>query len=439
MKFLLYLYKQFQFYNAGYPVNPRKLFLGLIKSQYWDDDQYHSHQVEQLNRLLKSAKESSEFYENKFSNITLPINSIDDFFEKASTINKSEIIKNTDRISTCNYSTGFKHTTSGSSGDPLSLNISPLAEAYRKASVLRFQNWWGIKQTDKSVLIWGRKTTPHQNNTWLNKIKAQLRNRYDINVFELNERSIFTFFSDIEEMRPVYFRGYKSAIIHFAELMEKSKLKFHKTKLKVVIVTSEILLDTEREYLKKIYGCAVANEYGAAEAGLFAYECPNGSMHINEECVLISTNKNNELLVTELFNDFTPLIQYKIGDSIKISDEKCECGRTSRIIETIEGRSSDYVVKPDGTKLSQYIFYYIVKELDDIGFAESILKYKIVQKANKFSFYIVRGKRYKPEILDYISKRITQEIGNEIFVDFNIVDVIEREKSGKLRFFVRER
>lgn len=437
-KIIYYFYYLLKVIKYKYPVNPLKIFKFLQESQYWTKDEIKSYQCEKINNLLKKVKNSSIYYQKSLSGINLPISSLDAFYNDISLITKEIIKKNSAQLKTTHHSSRYKRTTSGSSGDPLSVYISSMAEVYRKAGVMRFKSWWGIKPNDKSVLIWGFKNTNTKKPNFLGNIKRKLRNRYDINVFNLNKKTIYDFYKDIEEFKPSYIRGYKSAILQFAELLDNNGLIFKNFRFKVAIVTSEVLMESEREYIKNTLNCKVANEYGAVEAGLFAYECPHGSMHINEESVYIYTDKNNNIFVTELYNHSMPLINYKIDDVVNISDRQCSCGRTSRLINKIEGRLCDYVIKPDGSKISQYIFYYIIKELDDIGFRNSIIKYKIIQQQNCFIFNIIPDKGYKNAVKDYIRKRMYKEIGKTINIKFKIVDNIRREKGGKLRFFVRE-
>ena len=322
----------------------------------------------------------------------------------------------------------------------MSIYISGIAETYRIAGVIRFRNWWGINLFDKSVLIWGVRATDKTNNSILATLKKKFRNRYDINVFELNEKEFLKFYNDIESFKPFYIRGYKSGILQFAELLEKLNLRFKSFEFKVAIVTSEVLLDEERRYIERVLNCKVANEYGAAEGGLYAYECDEGSMHIFEEAVYIFTNNNNIAITTELYNDHMPLINYQIGDKLYISNHNCKCGRTLRLIDQIQGRMNDVVICTDGREVSQYIFYYIINELNDIGLENAIKKYKIVQNHNHFEFFIIPGNNYHDtEIKEYILKRMNKEIGKDITVDFNLVKSIPREESGKLRFFIREK
>jgi phenylacetate-CoA ligase len=428
IRFLFWILRNIK---SGHLLKVKKVYKKLLKTQYWDKSDIDKIKEKVIINLLNKLS-TSEHY-NKY---LVDVNTFN--FKTILQIPHltKEIIKYTpNSLYTAWFTNRFPHTTSGSTGDPLKVYISSSAVLYRKALIWRYLNWWGLKPYDKSVLIWGRKATA--NDSFLKSLKKHLSGRLDINVFALNERTLVSFFLSIENFQPKYIRGYKSAILELARLMSKYKLSFKRTKLKVAMVTSEVLYDDERSFIEKTLACPVANEYGAAEAGFFACECPKKNIHINEETQLFYTDTEKNVIVTEIFNDSMPLINYKIGDRVSISENLCPCGRKSRIIKEIFGRESEYIITTNGDRLSQYVFYYIMKELDDVFSSNTILQYKIIQKDINFTIYIVPGNSYSLKVKDYISERMHQEIDRNINIEFIEVSEIERDKSGKFRFFLR--
>jgi len=428
------IYQFFKFKKSGYSVSPNKIFKSLNESQYWSKEKMRLYQLDKLNKLLIFASKNSDYYANKFKNIDLPLNNIVEFERKIPPINKKEIANNLEKIKSEKFINKYIHSTSGSSGDPLTIYISEMAEIYRKAGSIRFRDWWGIKPHDKSVLIWRYDRKEENLNL---KFKTFLRSRYDINVYGLNDNNIHEYFNYIEKFKPAYIRGYKSGIVEFAELLDKNKLKFRKSKFKVAIVTSEVLYKEERDLIERVLNCKVANEYGAAEVGLIAYECPQGSMHVFEEANYLFVNKRSEVIVTELYNESTPLINYKNDDEIIIVEEKCKCGRTSRLIKEVKGRVSGYILKTDGSKINQGILISIFMELNE-KISNAVRKFKVYQKKNKLKIKIVPMDNFNNDCKDFICKRLYEHVGNDILIEFDIVNKIEREKSGKLVYFVHE-
>jgi len=436
MKFYFYtIYQFFRSKSIGYPISPNQIFKFLLKSQYWRREAMRNYQLEKLNDLIKFSNESSRYYSKSYENKDLILSKLNELPFKIPLTNKKEIIENYQEIKTKNFTDKHKHATSGSTGEPLVTYISGLAEAHREACRMRFRSWWGIKEYDKSVYI-GRAYSI-DDGTLIFKIKRYLRHRLDIDIFDLSDNTIVKYYNQIEKFKPVFIRGYKSGILEFAELMDKNNLRFNNFKLKVAIVTAEALFENERRYIEKILNCKVANEYGAVEAGLFACECPAGSMHINEESAYIYTNNQNEAIVTELFNDSIPLVNYKNDDLIIISDDYCNCGKTSRIIKEVQGRVSGYIEKPDGSKINQLIIPIIFRKFYEDKFKSMIRRYKVIQDAQTFTIKIIPLDNYNSECEEYLRTRMFEEIGRDISVNFEIVNEIKRGKNGKFTFFER--
>lgn len=433
------------FYNAiyfpfalgrKYPVNPYKIYKNILLSQFYKREEIGKYQDEKINEILKHAKKNTPYYD-KIIKTEINYNrvSLHDIPE----LTKEDIKFNASKLVLGKTEGNYTHTTSGSSGDPLEIIADGFSESHRTAHRLRFYKWWGLKPTDRNVLIWGTTEMEQtKKDSFIKSLKKRLFNKtLFINVFELNKSTIDTYFKKIRKFNPAYIRGYKSAIYNLSLLLDKSNIDTSSLSLKAVITTSEVLFQEEREYIERILGAKVADEYGAAEIGLFSIECPKGGRHICEELNYIYTNDFNEVLVTDLHNKAMPLINYKIGDRIQIDDKTCACGRTSRLIKQIEGRLNSDILKEDGEFISQYLFYYAVKDLNDIGFSNSILKYKVIQDKMHFDFYIIKGDNFSIEVEKFLINRMRKDIGKNISVEFHYVIEIPLDSSGKLQFFKR--
>lgn len=432
MKYFRKIYLRIRSYNGLYPSNPYKIFKFLMKSQYWEDEKLQNYQISRFNKLIKSALKSPH-YESIYSNIKSDLN-----FEEIRNLevtDKKSFQKNSVNFILGNLNKGFTHASSGSTGKPTKITISKEAEAYRKASVMRFRAWWNLKPEDKLINF---TAYPRLRDTLIKKIKNYLNPKLDVDIFSINQKNIFSIYKQILNYHPKYFRGYVSSIKQFGMLLKENDLDAKMFKLKVIIVTSEILYDSDRTMLEEIFGCKVANEYGCAEGGLIAYECPKGGMHIQEEMILLFTNKKDEIISTELNNDLMPLINYKIGDKIILTNRKCQCGRQLKLIERIEGRiSSDDIIKPDGSSMNYLFFDKMIKNLSGTELWGKIKRFQIIQKGMDFNVYIVKGENYSNDVSSYIIKYIKQGISRDVNVKIVFVDNINPEKSGKYRIFKR--
>jgi phenylacetate-CoA ligase len=421
--------------NNYYKHNVNAIYNKLLVTQYMNLKEINLKQEILLNKLLQFVSRSNKFYSDRFSIHPIRLNDL----KKFKMLTKKEIVDKYNSIYKKYSSIEYEHETSGSTGQPLKIISSNISEAHRMAQRLRFYQWWGIKPSDASVLLWGGidNDVTNRSNT-KEKLKRYFKGKnLKIDAASLNMNTIKDYYNEMLMIKPSYIRGYRSAIYLFAYLLDKCGLRGSRLGLKVAITTSEILDDEQRDYIEEILNVKVADEYGAAEIGLIAYECPSGSKHICEELVYVYANNNNEMIVTDLHNYSMPLINYMVGDKILIENRPCICGRKSRTIVRVEGRSHDYILLENGEYMCDSIFYYAIKDLGINGFANSILQYKVIQDQLCFIFFIVKGENFQEGVEAYLRGRIQKTIGKNILIKFRYVDKIPLDKSGKLRFFER--
>src|SRR5690625_5571136 len=61
-----------------------------------------------------------------------------------------------------------------------------------------------------------------------------------------------------------------------------------------------------------------------------------------------------QIVVTDYFNEATPMIRYKVGDYATWSDESCPCGRTLPVLKNIHGRAYDIIKTPAGRRSEEH-------------------------------------------------------------------------------------
>lgn len=96
--------------------------------------------------------------------------------------------------------------------------------------------------------------------------------------------------------------------------------------------------------LSEILGPGVAGGCGKSE-GMHIFED-----HFYPEIIdpktgeVVPDGERGELVITTLTKEAIPLLRYRTGDITAIKTQKCPCGRTVRMIESIVGRSDDMVI-----------------------------------------------------------------------------------------------
>jgi phenylacetate-CoA ligase len=407
--------------------------LRLLKTQ-WNQEAADKMALRKFNKLIRMAGKHNIYYKNRLG-ISGDVFNIDTIRELP-VLEKNDVRQFNKELCSDLKGEVIKAKTSGSTGIPVEAWINRYALDWRNAGYLRFLLWHGIKPWERYVLLWSKaKDTGRSGKS---KLKRALFNpQYFINIFELDDESFLMHYHKIEKYKPVMFKSYPSGARQFALLAKKHGLDLKSLGIRKVITTGELLEKDNRNFIEAEFGCRVADEYGAAEVAQIAHECPLGKMHVPGELVYVWAEENNEALVTNLDNYYFPFINYRVGDTIKISMGKCNCGRGGMILEEITGRNSDIIDLPGGKRVSQTFLTYMFKDVVKLHGLDSVQQWRVIQKGTGFTVEIVRGAGYNADIEDFIRSRFREQIGEEICPEFRYVDSIEKEKSGKLRYFIR--
>jgi len=153
-------------------------------------------------------------------------------------------------------------------------------------------------------------------------------------------------------------------------------------------ITLYLMSEDTKEHTKELkkYYKAVYSGYGLAELCTVASQCKYGNYHVNMD-TCITEVIDGEIVVTDLFNNVTPVIRYKTKDYGKLKKSNCKCGRKSDILYDIEGRSIDYY---DGDLTLKPLGWWILSPIsNDYGHLINQWKVKVNLKKNQFILYVV--------------------------------------------------
>ncbi len=414
----------------------------LEKSQWLATDEIEKLQLANLRDFLTIVGRDVPYYRDLFkssgfkpSNVT----KLDDL-TKIPLLSKKEIRSNTERIKSINAKNLSRYNTGGSSGEPLVFFIGKDRVSHDVAGKWRATRWWGVDIGDPEIVIWGSPVELGSQDK-IKMIRDKLMRSHLVPAFEMSEKNLDGFIQEIKAIRPKMLFGYPSALAHIASHAEKKEIAFDELDIKVAFVTSERLYDHQREIIERVFSCPVANGYGGRDAGFIAHQCPSGSMHISAEDIIVEIINNQgevlpkgqtgEIVVTHLATQDFPFIRYRTGDIGILSDENCPCGRGLPILKEIQGRTTDFVVAQDGTVLHGLALIYVLRDL------EGIEAFKIIQESkDKAIIQIVKNIKFSPETLGQIEKEFKKRLGNTVDIDFEFLNKIEKEKSGKFRYVI---
>lgn len=149
-----------------------------------------------------------------------------------------------------------------------------------------------------------------------------------------------------------------SYALYIAEVMEENGYSAEDFKLRIGMFGGEGHTEEMRKELEKRLGLLSTENYGLSEVmgpGVCG-ECINqDGMHINEDHFYIEIidpdtgqvlpdGETGEVVITTLTKQAIPMLRYRTRDISHIISEKCACGRTTKRLAKIQGRTDDMLI-----------------------------------------------------------------------------------------------
>lgn len=375
-------------------------------------------QLENAKSFLGFVERNSPYYKSIFQKIGFSASSLSSIsdIKIIPEISKSELIENNSSIhSSSNSEKLMRAETSGTSGVSLEFLRNESWDSLNRAALMRSYDWYDVRPWDRNGYLWGYNIEKIK--SYKTRLTDALQNRFRL--FDYSRAGIESFCFKLCDAR--FVSGYSSMIYEVAKTINSYGIQV--PEMRLVKGTSEMILDVYHDEVKKAFGRKMVSEYGAAEAGLIAFECPEGSQHINIENLLVETNNDEEILVTNLSSRSFPIIRYNLGDVVDLDfDSACPCGRKHPIIKNIRGRRGLSVVGVSGNKYPGLTFYYVFKNIAlDKGV---LLNYKAEQnEPGSVVIYIEGEKNRKFE--GYVLAELKKYFSEDVVCNISYVDCFD--------------
>lgn len=244
--------------------------------------------------------------------------------------------------------------------------------------------------------------------------------------------------AELEAYRPHLLHTYPSVL---RDLIALDADRMRRLGLQGTSVGSELSTQEERDRWEAALGCRVRDEYSSEELGRIASQCPDGRYHLHEDVVHVETVDSDgrptdgigEIVGTEFHNRTMPFVRYRQGDLARISDERCTCGRHTRLLVDLSGRSNDGFVLGDGRRLAPgFLLDVCYRALIAAGDGAASA-YRFVQTdPGHADFEFVPGTMTQPGTAEVMAVSLRRELaGMGIAIRVLPVDSIPRPVGGK--------
>jgi phenylacetate-CoA ligase len=233
----------------------------------------------------------------------------------------------------------------------------------------------------------------------------------------------------IDEERPDLLTGYGGWIHLFFKTVAARGIELRHPP-KMVMYMAEALPPGGLELIEGDFGIPVMSRYSAAEAFKIGFYCEHRSgFHLHEDLCHVRATEGNRLVISNLVNRATVLLNYPIGDVGTIAGEGCECGRTFRLLSELEGRDEDMLPLADGRVVHPRAIWQVFMNDPDV------LQYQLVQhEPRRFALELATvDEDAYARARDRALPELEQLLRPDPVVDVRRRPELERRAGGKFR------
>ncbi|MEM4724709.1 MAG: hypothetical protein QXP01_06825, partial [Candidatus Hadarchaeum sp.] len=390
-------------YQAHEAVMRRSTFAYLTeleKSQWYPMAQVENLQLAKLGQLLRAAVKHCPWHAQRIHDAGLDLTeplSLENL-RRLPTMTKADARTHGSEMVWRDVPGGaYKYNTGGSSGEPLIFYYGRHRQASDAAGRMRARRWWGVEPGEKEVYLWGAPVELNKTDH-IKRLRDRLLNQLVLNAFEMSPSRMDAYCQAIQAYRPRCIYGYASSVALLAAHAQGRGFKFRLPQLRVVCTTGEPLYPHQRELIAEVFGVPVANEFGSRDIGFTAHETPEGQMLLMSESIIlevldadgrpVAPGELGEAVMTGLESFAQPFIRYRTGDMVRLSPEPCRAGRGLHVIAEVLGRSTDFLVRADGTIMHALAGIYVLRAV------EGVAEFKLVQHTvDRIEVQVVPGPR----------------------------------------------
>jgi len=412
------------------------------KTQYYDRSALEKLQLELLNRLLHHARQSCPFYRERLeaAGLGATLSSLSEL-RSLPALTKRDIQVHGPQMMAQGFpeSERIRNQTGGSTGSPLQFLVDRERLDARLAATERHNEWAGLRPGDWCAYLWGARLDQISTATLRDRLRNELLyRRVELNTSQITAEGLSRFTDAVRRKRPRFLIAYAYSAHLFAEHVIKEGIG--DITFDAMITTAEVLMPETRRLLEKTFGGRVFNRYGCREVSIIASECDqHNGMHVHSESLLVEIEPDPSLpdglgriLVTDLRNLSMPLIRYEIGDVAAWSKTAaCPCGRGLPLLDDVRGRTTDFLIMPDGSRISGPSLTLVVADMSEVS------QVQFVQNSEQsITLRVVPGVGYGEATRAELRKRLDLYLRGRAALDIQEAPPIASEASGKYRFVV---
>jgi phenylacetate-CoA ligase len=325
----------------------------------------------------------------------------------------------------------LKRHTSGTTGSGLIFYVTQKSQQEQWAAWWRYRTWHGIPRDEWSCFFGAPKVVPLRQRKPPFWRKNRAGRQLIFSNYHLDKANAPYYLQELKASGHRWIHGFPSSIALLASYARDLGIQ---VPMKWVTTSAENLLPHHKKLIEGAFGVVPIQHYGQEEGVANISECPRRRLHVDEDFSNVEFFKSGygentySIIGTNFTNPVFPLIRYDTGDlATLLPGDACDCGRPGRVVDSLDGRQSDYVVTKSGkfVGLLDHVFKDCV----------NVQKVQIRQDRPGFiTILLVKGDAYGTKDEAGLREQIRYVLGNEM--DYEIRYVEDIPGTGKRRLVV---
>jgi phenylacetate-CoA ligase len=274
-------------------------------------------------------------------------------------------------------------------------------------------------------------------NSFRDRVKNRVFGVDQASSFNLTPEALATLAASLVDSSYQWVIAYSSV---FDILAAYTKQTGQRLRLPKIIPSAELVSSAQRDRWREAFGAEVFEIYGSREMTSIAAETADHDglvvsgdvfqVEITDEAgVILPDGTPGLITISTLGERGMPLLRYQLGDVGVLAPPPTGSPWPFTRLRITHGRVLDVICCPNGKMLPGEFFPHLMKEVED-----SVERFQVVQTViDHLVVRIVPKPRWSDVTADYLRKHIRQQVGDEMTIAFEPVDVIETAASGKFR------
>lgn len=394
-------------------------------------ERVREYQDKHLQRLVKHAYETVPYYKKEFDEC-----GFDPYqFKHADELSvlpilTKEILKDhiQDFVSTARLkSKTFIHLTGGTTGKSLTYYTTLNEQAEQWAVWWRYRNNLGIKRSDWCGEFGSKLVVPIKQNKPPYWRIDHAERRLFFSPYHLNKDTVRKYAEGLMKVKWVH--GYTSKLADMAYQLLEAGIKIP---MDFVTIGAENMYDSQKKLLEEAFETKVYQHYGLTEGAANFSQSLDGKIRVDEDfCYVefVDNGMDQAIVGTPLHYYRMPLIRYNTGDYAELSEQQ---DGGFRIVKSLHGRDSEYITRPDGSKITAV-------EFDEEIFAKvsHMAEAQVMQKSrDELEIRIIKLEGYDSADESVLLRRLRDVVGYDMAYEIRYPEKLEREKNGKFKLIV---